>query len=62
MEHLRLYDGDPQEAGRKHADVEGNQQQLNLPTQRLLSIGTYTVVIDPSGSSVGIINVRVTDP
>ncbi len=35
---------------------------FNLTTQTLPTTGTYTVVIDPSGTATGSINVRVTNP
>jgi hypothetical protein len=35
---------------------------FNLTTQTLPTTGTYTVLIDPSGTATGSINVRVTNP
>jgi hypothetical protein len=35
---------------------------FNLSTQTLPTTGTYTIVIDPSGSNKGSVNVAVTNP
>jgi hypothetical protein len=39
-----------------------NGATLNLPTQTLGVNGTYTITIDPSGTSTGQMNVNVTNP
>jgi len=47
--------------GSPQALASSNAASFTLPTQTL-SAGTYTVVVDPSGTNTGNITVAVTNP
>jgi YD repeat-containing protein len=42
--------------------TSSNGSNFNLPTQTLPTSGTYRIFIDPSGTNLGNLNVRVTNP
>lgn len=48
--------------GSQQATVSSSATNFNMSTQTLATTGTYTVVVDPTGSRTGTINVAVTSP
>jgi hypothetical protein len=48
--------------GSQLTSATSSASSFNLTTQTLPSTGTYTIVIDPAGTSTGSVNVAVSSP
>jgi YD repeat-containing protein len=48
--------------GSQLASVASSASSFNMASQTLPTTGTYTIVVDPSGTDTGSINVQVTNP